>query len=383
MGPFEALAGVICLATILLIAALVILYINDRRRVRRARREGSAAEVARLEGRHARFVWTLFLVMLVVMLLLGGLLPALMGGPKRARRRQLVAIPPLTAEGAALLVGIGGVAMLATWGMIALASRPKGPEKMTIEEARNAKPACRGHWNPPSRWPWVVYIIAIMGTSFLFSVLTLPGRFGNSLDGARPYMLFALVGGCGAGFASWTAVLMLRYRDREVERIIQRAREGETDVAIEELRALIDIKGPSLARANALGILLATRERWEEADRWLAEAERLGGRAPWLLASRALVLGKMGRGEEALALLDEARGREPENLIVAVNTCHVLAGLGRSDEAREALSHAEEIRRNSTPLSVAMGTEQDRLIAECRRLLPEAPPKEPLELDEL
>ena len=90
-----------------------------------------------------------------------------------------------------------------------------------------------------------------------------------------------------------------------------------------------------------MGLLHLMREEWPEAYRWFVEAEEIGGRKAHGLGNQGVALSKMGRTEEAIALLEEACLLAPQDVLQRCNLGFVLFDLGRIDEAREQLAKAE------------------------------------------
>ena len=102
----------------------------------------------------------------------------------------------------------------------------------------------------------------------------------------------------------WLSILLNRRRflDALPSRFIQRANEGDADGTIAELRAIIDIEGPTQKRLHTLGRLLNMRERWSEAIAAFAEVEKFGKPNDLTFSSHAEALEKLGRDEEAFEL---------------------------------------------------------------------------------
>lgn len=99
------------------------------------------------------------------------------------------------------------------------------------------------------------------------------------------------------------------------------------------LRRLIELKPDSAQAYNALGYSLAERNiRLEEARQLIEKALALKPDDPFILDSQGWVLFRLGRHEEALALLQRAHGVRPDPEIAA-HIGEVQWVLGRRDDA--------------------------------------------------
>ncbi len=112
-----------------------------------------------------------------------------------------------------------------------------------------------------------------------------------------------------------------------------------------QLRALA-----AAQRGNALrvgGHLRRAEQAFGEAGKWWTEGEDAGnalGYEPRILAMKASLRHAQRRLPEALALLEQAQGAEPEEKLramILINTARVLEEAGRYDEALAALRDAQ------------------------------------------
>jgi Flp pilus assembly protein TadD len=176
------------------------------------------------------------------------------------------------------------------------------------------------------------------------------------------------------------AIPLFKYHDRGVNRAIAQARAGDAEGAILELRRQIEDRGPSGARSNALGCLLVSSKRWDEANRMFDEAERLGMDRALVLSNRGMAFLEMGDPEAALPLFEEAVRGRPDQIAFRCNLCRALGALGRIDEARTQLTLAEDIRKRT--LVLAGRRAMSETIQECRDRLATLKPTDLRALDE-
>lgn len=136
-------------------------------------------------------------------------------------------------------------------------------------------------------------------------------------------------------------VMLWRQRDPALKEAAELAAAGRHEEAIDALRRLIAERGETVNRLTALGALYMDRQRWDEALEQLRRAEAAGAPKPSTTNNKAVVLCKMGRIEEGLALLAGAAQEYPGDFSVACNHAHFLAEAGREPEAYDALERAE------------------------------------------
>ncbi|HWE38355.1 MAG TPA: tetratricopeptide repeat protein [Isosphaeraceae bacterium] len=166
--------------------------------------------------------------------------------------------------------------------------------------------------------PWYEPVRTIFGAfvfgTFLVAALGILVRVLLGMPVSDGAMGFLKAVGASAAFSIGLFSLTFLYDyiksyDRDVNASIALVQQGEAERAIAELRAIIETKGPSAKRLNGIGLLHALRESWGEALAAFDEAIRLGGRRPDLLGNQAVALWKLGRVEEAEAILSEAIGK--------------------------------------------------------------------------
>jgi tetratricopeptide (TPR) repeat protein len=174
------------------------------------------------------------------------------------------------------------------------------------------------------------------------------------------------------------AIPFIRNFDPRVRRANKRAVAGDLDGAIEDLRELIEDKGPTQARASALGLLLMQHEHWAEAAALFRKAEEIGGSKGWCQANLGLALLKGGKPAEAIPVLQEALQIGPKvpvmTCVVCLHTCLALAELGRWDDAHAQFRAAEEAAgglRKAHRAAFAKDLEQ------CRQRLEQQPQDKP------
>lgn len=138
---------------------------------------------------------------------------------------------------------------------------------------------------------------------------------------------------------------------RKTRQALKLAQKGDVDGAIALIRQAIQERPDSPDLWNTLSILLIQRESYEEALSALERAEALGN-AEWVTATnKALVLWKLSRLEEALDANTVECQRNPKNLIAAINQCHILYELGRTDDARKQLAVVDKLDETIKPLN--------------------------------
>jgi tetratricopeptide (TPR) repeat protein len=179
-------------------------------------------------------------------------------------------------------------------------------------------------------------------------------------------LFFKIMGGAFVIFVGIIAVKLFRHYDRGVNRAFKQANAGDLEGAISELGRQIEDKGPSAARANALGCLMMQRKDWDEANRLFDEAEQLGTDRRLIQNNRAVVLLESGNPAAALPLFEQAALAQPNELIFQCNICRALAELGRFDEASGRLDRVEQLGRKTYFPNSSHRQLIDKIIQECR-----------------
>lgn len=132
-------------------------------------------------------------------------------------------------------------------------------------------------------------------------------------------------------------------KHRKTRQALKLAQDGDVDGAISLIRQAIQDKPDSPDYWNTLGVLLIQQESYAEALSALERAEALGN-TEWVTATnKALVLLKLSRFDEALDINTLECERNPKNLSAAINQCHILHALGRTDEAKQQFLVVEDI----------------------------------------
>jgi len=194
----------------------------------------------------------------------------------------------------------------------------------------------------------------------------------------------AVFGATIAIVGSVIAVKLFRHYDRGVNRALERANALDLEGAVAELRAQVEAKGLSAARANALGLLLLKSEDWEGANQMFDEAERFGMDRAILRNNRGIALLDSSNFEAAFPLLEEVARANPNEIAYQCNLCLVLAELGRLEEAQKELSRIEDLRKNVIFLFGRRYRQAiDGAIQNCRDRLKGSPKADLAALDEL
>jgi tetratricopeptide (TPR) repeat protein len=182
----------------------------------------------------------------------------------------------------------------------------------------------------------------------------------------------------GLGFAALFLILVVglfllnyfRYRDVVCVRALKRAKEGNLEGAIRDVREAIDVQGETSQRLNCLGILHIDKGDYQEALKLFSMAADLGSSIHRQVAvvNQALALRKLGRPDEALPLIEEVRAELPQDFVVLCNHCLTLAELGRMDEGREVLALVQALPKVLF-FSKAARKSHDDLLTECTERL--------------
>ena len=198
---------------------------------------------------------------------------------------------------------------------------------------------------PTPAWLWLVLI----GGFALIFWRFVPKRPGPNPPQAPTRWIWTpvVVGVVFIVILASVALQFLRSFDRGVRRAEKRPQEGDLDGAIADLRELIEERGPTLTRVNALGILLMRQDRWDDAAAMFRKAEQIGEASKGICrANLGLALLKGGKPAEALPVLREAASIGPQapalTCIVNLHMSLALAELKRWDEAEEQFRRTED-----------------------------------------
>ncbi len=250
------------------------------------------------------------------------------------------------------------------------------PDPYQSAATRKARPA----------WLWLVLLI---GFGLIFwSFYPRPAKVGGlpPAPAVTPWTTLVTWGGLFTLLVAGVSFQVIRAYDLGVHRAEKRAKAGDLDGAIADLRGQIEQKGPTQRRVNALGLLLTRCERWDEAAATFRAGVALQGVPGVCQVNLAMALVKGGKPAEALRVLEDA-GRIPLPApvlvcLVGLHTTEALAALGRWDEAEQHFLGAATLGRM---LPKFQRQPLEREFEQLRRKLEERPgaAKKPARLDEL
>jgi tetratricopeptide (TPR) repeat protein len=186
-------------------------------------------------------------------------------------------------------------------------------------------PSSHGHQAAPqetdwSSTAWTAGVIALFGGWF-FWIQRVTSRFNRANNDG----IALLNKGAPAQAAEAFEALVRKYRRRNLRTIarhnagVARLREGKLERAVELLTPVIkDKKAPNLKGSAAceLASACALAGRLDEAERWLATAEKSALAKHSLVWPRALVMARRGEHAELARMLDQ-HWRELENTLQA------------------------------------------------------------------
>ena len=238
---------------------------------------------------------------------------------------------------------------------------------MSSEKTRSVRLASQGP--PTPAWLWLVLLGGFALIFWQFS----PKRPGPKPPPApSPWIWLLVFVGISVICFLATAIWKLRFNlDWGVQRAEKRAREGDLDGAITDLREQIEEKGATQHRVNALGIFLMRQERWDEAAAMFRKGDELGEfNKDVCRANLGLALLKGGKPAEAIPVLEDAARIGPQvpslKCIVSLHMALALAELNRWDEAEEHFRRAEDAARGLRK-SHSAALEQE--LEQCRQKL--------------
>ena len=108
---------------------------------------------------------------------------------------------------------------------------------------------------------------------------------------------------------------------------------GDLDGAVRSIQELIQAKGPTPKRLNFLAWFLTKKGQPEEALKYADQAvERDPGNTEWQ-ATRARALRRLGRNDEALALMQRRFEKLKMDIFNSSELCELLSDMGRASEA--------------------------------------------------
>ena len=122
-----------------------------------------------------------------------------------------------------------------------------------------------------------------------------------------------------------------------------RVLQQRTDEAIDLYRRVVSLKPKDVQALNNLATLLAEQPHTrQEALRSIDEAIGLAGRLPPLLDTKGTILVQDGKAEEAVPLLKEAAAGIDVDPRFFFHLSLACQGVGKPDEARQALQKARD-----------------------------------------
>jgi tetratricopeptide (TPR) repeat protein len=249
---------------------------------------------------------------------------------------------------------------------IARAGRHQGRRRREAYEAKD-RPS-----QPPRKlaWTWMLLLIAVgLGVW----ARQPRGRARNPVRASDSFMASLVAGGVSAAFVALIfACHFIRNYDGALQRAQKLADDGDVDGAIADLRELIEIKGPTQNRVNALAILLLNHNRFNEAAAFFRKAEELGELKGVCRLNLGVALLKGGKPGEAIPVIEEAVRVGPQipvmKCIANLHMTHALADLDRWEEARShfeiALTTASTLRKSQRDsLAIEIARLRERLDA--------------------
>ena len=165
----------------------------------------------------------------------------------------------------------------------------------------------------------------------------------------------------GRWFERWST-------DPVVWRAREKVKQGDVEGALRDVSEVIETKGPSPSRLEALADCLLKQERWSEAYKVYLDIEKLRPRSGYLYGGKALALWKMGRPEASLEVFEHRVGASPVDLNDICTYCQVLIELGQFDKSWDQIRRAE-LRFYRLPLSEADNQNHRESIDACRARL--------------
>jgi tetratricopeptide (TPR) repeat protein len=158
----------------------------------------------------------------------------------------------------------------------------------------------------------------------------------------RSFVVIALA----VGAAAFLTVQLVR-RLSPIRRALGRARKGDINQAMANLRRLVEQRPASADLHGALGQIYLMGKRLEEAEAELRQALELGSRNPLDMAALGWALVRQGRFEEALPIAEEAQQRAHEDFGVYCLYCGLMAHHGRGAEMSQLF---EFLKRSSVQI---------------------------------
>jgi tetratricopeptide (TPR) repeat protein len=136
-------------------------------------------------------------------------------------------------------------------------------------------------------------------------------------------------------------------------RLLETVRRPEA--AVVEYRLALECAPGSIRASHALGALYARREKYAEAEYWLAQAARCAPRRANIYFNLGYVRDKLGEPERALEAFGEAVRLDPklDRAWYGMGLCH--ARMGRHDAAAKALEEAATLEASNPVVWYQLG----------------------------
>ena len=223
-----------------------------------------------------------------------------------------------------------------------------------LVKRRLVRKAIHSKVKPPARFrnnrtSWTLVLVLVVGSPLLLYV-----KFFTNWIPALPqhvdFVTFVAIWGTvfGVVVALIAArVLFVRWRYRRIQEAFRAAQTGDPAAAIAMLREKLQSDGRSPDILHAIALIYCQMQDWKSALQAIVDAEECTGAKRDLIATKGLVLWKLGRLAEAAELLQAAQRLLPRELAVACNYGSVLSEMGEGDKAAAVLEQAEEIYRKS------------------------------------
>jgi len=125
-------------------------------------------------------------------------------------------------------------------------------------------------------------------------------------------------------------------------------KDAELDRQVKALMTMLESEPNNVEAMTALGNLYFDHSMWKEAQRWyLKSLEAKPGDAN-VMTDYAVVLRNLGKGQEALSLLDKVLAKDPAHWQALYNKIIVLNfDLHQHDQALQALGELEKMRSSN------------------------------------
>lgn len=156
--------------------------------------------------------------------------------------------------------------------------------------------------------------------------------------------------------------------DPGVQNARKREWAGDLDGAVQSMQELIRTKGSTPKRLNFLAWFLVKKGQPEEALKYADQAvESDPGNTEWQ-ATRARALRRLGRHDEALALMQKRFNKDKMDIFNSAELCELLLDMGRGTEAVPVFRDMQSRfgAEAGTPLANKIGMTQAYQDAEAR-----------------